>query len=147
MTINFQEQLKIQNRKLKKALQHLQYSYNKINNMPYDVSKLDEESLEVWESFAARFSRVSEIFLTRFLRTIALINDPGFQGTLRDIVNYGEKLGWVDDANAWMKIRELRNLNAHDYSESDLSLYFLNLKTEAPRLLALLGRLNNNASN
>jgi hypothetical protein len=135
---NYEKLLTTQQRKLKKALQYLQYSYNKILNLSDKVEKLDEESLETWESFAARFSRVAEIFLTQYLRTMVLMNDPGFSGSLRDFVNQGEKLGLLDDAKAWMAIREIRNITAHDYSEEDLSEFFKLLKKECPRLLKIL---------
>ena len=131
-----------QKRKLKKAIQHLEYSYQKISELPTDAEKLDDGGLETWESFAARFSRVAEIFLARYLRTIVVINDPGFTGSLRDFVNQGEKLGVVDDAREWMAIRELRNITAHDYSEEDLSEFFKLLKKECPRLLNLLAHLD-----
>ena len=90
---NYKEQLAIQKQKLLKALRHLEYSYKKVQNLPENIEKLDEEALETWESFAARFARVAEIFLTRYLRTVALLNDPGFSGTLRDLVNLAEKKG------------------------------------------------------
>jgi len=128
--------------KLLKALRHLDYSYNKIKFLPIDVKKMDEESLETWESFAARFSRVADIFLMQFIRSYILTNDPGFEGTLRDFVNQAEKLGIIDDARAWMGIRELRNLSAHDYSENDLSQFFDRLKAEAPRLLKITEKLH-----
>jgi hypothetical protein len=128
----------IQERKLQKALQHLQYSYNKILNLSEQVASLDDESLEIWESFAARFSRVTEIFLSQYLRSLVLLDDPGFSGSLRDFLNQGEKLGIISDVQAWMNIRELRNITAHDYSEDDLSNFFSLLKQECPRLLNLL---------
>lgn len=138
---NLETLLTTQRRKLTKALTHLDYSFNKVRGLPYDTEKLDEESLETWESFSARFSRVSDIFLTRYLRTMILINDPGFSGSLRDFVNQAEKLGIVDNANAWMAIRELRNISAHDYSESDLTAFFERLLKECPRLLTIKEQL------
>lgn len=132
------EQLRThQKRKLHKAIAHLEYSYNKVKNLSSDVEHLNDEELETWESFSARFSRVSDIFLVRYVRSVVLINDPGFSGSLRDFVNQGEKLGVVDDANAWMAIRELRNISAHDYSESDLTEFFKRLLLECPRLIAI----------
>ena len=113
-----------------------------IKKLPMDVTQLDEENLETWESFAARFARVVDIFLTRFVRAYVLTNDPGFEGTLRDFVNQGEKLGIIDDAHAWMGIRELRNITSHDYSEEDLTQFFARLKTEAPRLLNITEKLH-----
>lgn len=134
--------LTVSHQKLLKALRHLDYSYQKIKTLPVDATQLDEESLETWESFSARFSRVADIFLTRYLRAYVLNNDPGFEGTLRDFVNQGEKLGIIDDTRVWMGIRELRNITSHDYSESDLTQFFLRLKNEAPRLLELTDKLN-----
>ncbi len=124
-------------RKLEKALEHLDYSYRKIQSLPENPTLLDEETLETWESFAARFLRVADIFMTKYIRAVVLSNDPGFTGSLRDFVNQGEKLGLIDDANTWMAIRELRNITAHDYTEEDLSAFFQRLKKECPRLLEI----------
>jgi hypothetical protein len=122
-----------QQQKLSKALDHLSYSYKKVLVLPLKIADLDEESLETWESFAARFSRVSELFLTRYLRTLVLIDDPGFAGTLRDFLNQAEKLGWLDNANQWMEIRGLRNIIAHDYSEKDLEQCLNLLRQHCPK--------------
>lgn len=65
--MNLKMQLSDQKRKLLKALAHLEYSYKKIIELPEEINQLDEEGLETWESFAARFCRVSEIFLTRYI--------------------------------------------------------------------------------
>lgn len=134
--------LAISQEKLSKALQHLDYSYQKIQKLPADVAQLDEENLETWESFAARFSRVADLFLMRWLRTYVLSQDPGFEGSLRDFVNQGEKLNIIDNANAWMAIRELCNITAHEYSDEDLAQFFARLKSEAPRLLQLTEKLH-----
>lgn len=128
--------------KLLKALRHLDYSYKKIKMLPIDVNELDEENLETWESFAARFARVADLFLSRFIRAYVLTNDPGFEGTLRDFVNQAEKLGIINDAGVWMAIRELRNITAHDYSEEDLTQFFMRIKDEAPRLLQIKEKLH-----
>lgn len=132
-----QDLLKTQTRKLKKALEHLEYSFKKIQSLSTDANQLDEEGLETWESFAARFSRVSEIFLTRYLRTLILLQDPGFSGSLRDLVNQAEKFGIINNAETWMSIREMRNITAHDYSEKDLAMFFTRLKNECPHLLQI----------
>lgn len=138
---DFDALLKDTRRKLLKALDHLDYSYRKVLQLPEDARQLDEESLETWESFSARFSRVADIFMSRYLKTLVLKNDPGFSGSLRDVVNQGEKLLALDDAKAWMAVRELRNISAHDYSEEDLTEFFKRLKKEAPRLLKIRDQL------
>ena len=53
---------------LKKAIQHLEYSYHKVNQLPAHPDKLDEETLETWESFCARYSRVIDLFLMKYLK-------------------------------------------------------------------------------
>lgn len=137
MTSELNNHLLIQTRKLLKALDYLEYSYNKVLSLSTKVEQLDPESLEIWESFAARFSRVSDIFLSRYLRTRVLLNDPGFAGTLRDFLNQAEKMGILERAEDWMGIRELRNITAHDYSEEDLGQFFHILRQEYPKLLAI----------
>ena len=129
-------QLIIQTRKLSKALDYLEYSYNKVLTLPIHVEQLDPESLEVWESFAARFSRVSDLFLSRYLRTRVLINDPGFAGTLRDFLNQAEKMGIIEQSEMWMGIRELRNITAHDDSEEDLEQFFGTIKTRMSEIIS-----------
>ena len=142
MNTSYRTMLDSSRQKLIKALKHLDYSFNKIQKLESNVTQLDEESLETWESFAARFARVADIFLTRYLKAYVLNNDPGFEGTLRDFVNQGEKLSIIDDAQAWMGIRELRNITAHEYTEEDLTHFFHRLKTEAPRLLKIMEKMN-----
>lgn len=133
----YKEHLAEQKNKLLKALAHLEYSYKKIQSLPEVLDQLDEESLETWESFCARFSRVADIFLTRYLRTYILIQDPGFAGSLRDFVNQAEKLGLVANADEWMSIRELRNISASDYEDVQLTDFFKNLKSKCLLLLSI----------
>jgi hypothetical protein len=126
-----------QRRQLQKALGHLAYSYAKIQKFSLDTEELDDETLETWESFAARFARVSDIFLARYLRTYILNSDPGFRGSFRDFVNQAEKLGLIDDTTIWFEIRELRNISAHEYNEDNLTQFYQQLKVHCPRLLKL----------
>ncbi|MCB1213284.1 MAG: hypothetical protein KDK40_03205 [Chlamydiia bacterium] len=124
--------------KLQKALDHLNTSYRKVLalDLPSE-GEFDEELLEVWESFAARFSRTVDLFLTRYLRTRLLEEDPGFSGTLRDSLNQAEKLGIIQEAELWLQIRELRNLAAHEYLEEKLARFFFALKELTPNVLAI----------
>jgi hypothetical protein len=77
MSINTMTKFKIlledQKSRLIKALIHLEYSYNKVNQLPTEPAQLNEETLETWESFVARFSRVADIFLSKYLRTAVLL--------------------------------------------------------------------------
>ncbi len=129
--------LALRKRHLIKSLERLAFSYEKAKNLPLDPNNFDDQTLEVWESFAARFARASDIFLSQYLRTFVLLSDKGFQGSMRDYLNAAEKLGLIDDADAWMNVRELRNVFAHEYTEDELSHVFKRLLNECPRVLKL----------
>ena len=134
--------LDIRKRQLLKALDRLGYSYQKVKTLPLSVEKFDDETLETWESFSARFARASDIFLSQYLRVAILLTDRGFKGTMRDFLDIGEKLGLIDDAEAWMGIRELRNLSAHEYTEEDLVIMFERLLKDCPRLLSIKDKIS-----
>ena len=124
---DLQNLLSKQKQRLEKSLEYLLYSFQKVQSLTSNPEEMDAESLETWEGFSARFSRTVEIFLTRYLKTRILIEDPGFRGTLRDLLNQAEKMEIIEDAQGWLKLRELRNITAHDYNDSDLKEYFSDL--------------------
>lgn len=70
-----------------------------------------------------------------------LREDPAFEGSLRDLCNFGEKKGWIDSADAWVVLRELRNATAHEYTDANLAAFFERIRGEAPRVLALRGQI------
>jgi len=126
-----------QKEKLLKAIRHLEYSYNKVVNLPAEPDQLDEETLETWESFAARFCRVADVFLAKYVRAFVLLEDPGFNGSFRDTLNQAEKLNLINNTETWMAVRELRNISAHEYTDKDLAGFFHKLRAEAPKLIAI----------
>ena len=84
--------LALRKRHLMKALERLAFSYQKVQKLPLSEENFDDATLESWESFSARFARASDIFLSQYLRTYVLLSDKGFQGSMRDFLNVGEKL-------------------------------------------------------
>jgi len=134
---DYQALMNITQDKLVKALSHLEYSYKIIIHLPEEIENLNEETLAAWESFSARFSRVVDLFLSRYIRACVLVDDPGFSGTFRDFINQAEKLKIIDDARKWMEIRALRNITAHEYNDKDLTEFFVQLKKSCPTLLAI----------
>ncbi len=126
-----------QKEKLLKAIRHLEYSYNKVVNLPTEPDQLDEETLETWESFAARFCRVADVFLAKYVRAFVLLEDPGFHGSFRDTLHQAEKLNLINNTETWMAVRELRNISAHEYTDKDLAVFFHKLRAEAPKLIAI----------
>lgn len=127
-------------RKILKSLDHLEYSFKKVQRIS-PGPLLSDDQLETWESFAARLSRSVDLFLTKYLRLRIKREDPGFDGSLRDYCNLAEKLGIIDDANAWMSLRELRNSNVHDYEEDELVGFHQSLLHAAPSVLSVRSQL------
>jgi len=46
-----------------------------------------------------------------------------------------EKFGWISDAGSWIRIRELRNVAAHEYAIDDYKSLYAELIDLAPQLL------------
>lgn len=130
-------------RQIAKALVHLKYSYNKIQKLSHKIEDMDEETLESWEGFSARFARVSELFLSPYLRTFVLKEDPGFEGTFRDFLNKAEKHGLIENVDVWFKVREIRNKAAQEYNEKSLETFFKILKDLTPTLLSIEESIKN----
>ena len=66
------------------ALGYLEYSHKKIQSLTSDPGLLDAETLETWESFVTRFARVTDIFVSKYMRARVSELDPAFRGELRD---------------------------------------------------------------
>jgi hypothetical protein len=127
--------------KVLKSLKHLAYSYHKVQSLSSDVSTMDDETLEVWESFTARFSRTVDLFLTKYVRAVVLRDDPGFSGSVRDFADYAEKLELIASADQWMEFRGFRNIIVHDYEESELQQNLEDLRRLASVVLAVEAQL------
>lgn len=122
---------------LKQSLHYLEYSYNKITSNKLSATGKDPETLETWEALVSRFARTTDIFIAKYLRAIAELDDPAFRGSLRDWVNYSEKKGIIDSAQNWLEIRELRNKIAHEYAINDLSGLFQQVLGATPSVLKI----------
>ncbi len=123
--------------KLTKAIIHLEYSALRTKNHTTDPASMSEQELADWESFTARFSRVAELFLQRYLRTKLLHLDPGFQGSFRDQLHAAHKFGLISEVDPWLVIREMRNRMAHEYEDARLEILFEEVRSRTPLLLAI----------
>lgn len=119
---------------LKKARNHLAYSFNKVQKIALN-RELKEEELESLESFSSRFARFSDMLISKHLRLLALEKDPAFRGSVIDLLNQAEKFGWIDSAETWKRIRQLRNVAAHEYEAEDYKKLYQELISLTPRLL------------
>ncbi len=121
---------------LKKLRKHLEYSYEKVAKISFD-KEWREEELEVLESFSSRFSRFSDLIVSQYFRSLALEQDPGYRGAVIDQINLAEKNGWIDSAETWKRIRELRNIAAHEYEAEDYKKIYRELISLTPVLLKI----------
>lgn len=120
-----------------KSTNHLLISYQKVKRLKTEVDDLSEDELEIWESFSSRFARSSDIFISKFLKAMMLEKDPAFRGSVIDFLNEAEKFGIIENANTWKRIRELRNVAAHEYSSDNLSELYQEIRKLAPHILEL----------
>jgi hypothetical protein len=103
----------------RRELAVLEYSHGKLFSFQIDaewVKRLrdDMEAAETLEAFVSRFGRfqdtVGEKLIPRAL--LALAERPG---AMIDNLNRAERLGWVENTEAWLGARELRNRLIHEY--------------------------------
>lgn len=137
--MDLEEQLNKHKIQLFKSLEYLAYSYKKVQPLSPDTT--DFEELETWEGFMARFARSTDLFISKYIRTKVLFEEPGFRGSLRDCLNKAEKFGVINDVERWIAIKEIRNMQAHEYSEEKLGPFFSAALKEAPLLLNLRDEL------
>jgi hypothetical protein len=119
----------------RKSQGHLQYSFRKVQKLTLINEQTPEEELEVWESFASRFARTSDLLIAKVLRRLILTKDPAFRGSVIDLLNEAEKFSWIADALQWRRIRELRNIAAHEYAIDDLQMLYKELINLSPIIL------------
>ncbi len=123
--------------KFVKSLRYLEVTFNKIEDLSLDPEVLSESQFELWDAFAVRFARSSDILLTKLVLAIVKADDPAFDGGFRDRLHRAEKLGVLQDVPFWLEVRQLRNVTVHEYSDEDLKAIFAKLKTIAPTLFKL----------
>ncbi len=120
---------------LTKAAFHLEHSFQKAKTLSPKIDGLTSDELEVWEGLTARFSRVVDLFVSKYLRAVVLEQDPGFDGTLRDYLHVGEKLNVIHDSKLWLAYRGVRNRIVHEYTEKDLENLFAYVYQATPIIL------------
>ena len=121
---------------LEKAAQHLRFSVERAEGL-LGRGDWQPEELERLESLASRFARLSDLLMQRTMR---LIDDLELldSGTLLDRIHRAEKRGWVDDAATLVRIRELRNLIAHEYAAEKMAEIYAAVAALSPQLLAVV---------
>ena len=97
------------------------------------------EDLERLESLTSRFARLSDLLIQRIFRLIDEIELVG-AGTLLDRIYRAEKRGWAE-ASEMIKIRELRNLIAHEYASDKMPEIYTVVAAMTPTLLSVIPKV------
>ena len=129
---------------LQLAAGHLEYSMARCRNL-LGQEEIPPEQLERLESLTSRFARLADLLIQRIFRLIDEIELTG-SGTILDRIFRAEKRGWAN-ASEMIKIRELRNLIAHEYANEKMPEIYSAVAALSPALLAVVPKVINYADN
>ena len=106
---------------LQSASAHLQFSIERTRELIQRVMEaISPEELERLESLASRFARLADMLIQRVMRLVDEIElTPS--GSVLDRIYRAEKRGWISRAEVLVRIRELRNLIAHEYAADKMA--------------------------
>ncbi len=124
------------------AAKHLEYSLERCAEL-IGQSDLPPEKLERLESLASRFARLADLLIQRIFRLIDEIELVGM-GTVRDRIERADKRGWAN-ASQLVKIRELRNMIAHEYAAEKMVEIYSVVYALATELLAIVPKVSKDA--
>lgn len=117
---------------------HLQFSMTRCADL-MGQEKLSPEQLERLESLTSRFARLSDLLIQRLFRLVDEIELTG-AGTVLDRIFRAEKREW-GQAPELIKIRELRNLIAHEYATEKMPDIYAAVAVMSPTLLAAVPKV------
>lgn len=123
---------------LQLAAGHLGYSMERCLNL-IGQEEMPPEQLERLESLTSRFARLADLLIQRIFRLIDEIELTG-GGTILDRIYRAEKRGWAD-ASEMIKIRELRNLIAHEYANEKMPEIYAAVVAMSPVLLVVVPKV------
>lgn len=124
---------------MRQAADYLAFSYERSQEI-IDQLEWTPEQMERLESLASRFARLSDLLTQKVMRIVDEL-ELVQEGTLLDRVNRAEKRGWVDSAADLVRIRELRNLIAHEYAADKLHELYLAISVLTPQLLEIIPKV------
>jgi hypothetical protein len=124
---------------LELAATHLRFSLNRSREL-IDRPVWSLEELERLESLTSRFARLADLLVQRVLR---LIDDLELspRDSVLDRIQRAEKRGLFEESGQLMRIRELRNLIAHEYVSDQMPDIFRAVAALTPALLAAIPKV------
>lgn len=106
----------------KKHKLRIEKSYAKVKNIfPLSASKyekLSDDEVEAIDQYLFRFSKLQDTLgMKLFKMIVSDYVDSIDELTFFDILNTLEKIGVLEDANVWKRLRSIRNDIAHQYDD------------------------------
>lgn len=124
------------------AAKHLEYSLERCAEL-IGQTDLPPEKLERLESLTSRFARLADLLIQRIFRLVDEIELVS-AGTVRDRIERAEMRGWAN-ASQLVKIRELRNMIAHEYAAEKMVEIYSVVYALANELLAIVPKVSKDA--
>ena len=122
---------------LKQALPSFERSLVKCRDLDFS-SPISFETEESLDALSSKFSRVSDIFTQKVLKTLIFVLREDAP-TFLDRMNLCEKLGIIPSAEEIIAIRDLRNIIAHEYlSENLVEIYMEIIRLSDSFLTAII---------
>ena len=122
---------------LKQALPSFERSLVKCRDLDFSLP-ISFEAEESLDALSSKFSRVSDIFTQKVLKTFIFVLREDAP-TFLDRMNLCEKLGIIPSAEELIAIRDLRNIIAHEYlSENLVEIYMEIIELSDDLLKAIL---------
>lgn len=107
-------------------------------------TNLDENQIRCMDQFIFRFSKLQDAMGAKIFRYVLVYLDEDIvTSPMRDILNLLERYHFIDSADEWGYIRELRNEIAHDYPllENDIVSVLNELISKVPTLKTIYKRM------
>lgn len=151
MTSKRQELIERLEREFDICDRHIQRISEALNRLSVDLpmsvecyANLDEEQIRCMDQFIFRFSKLQDAIGTKIFRYVLDYLDEDISSLpMRDVLNRLERYHFIDSAEEWSYIRELRNEIAHDYPllENEAVSVLNELISKVPVLTEIYTRL------
>ena len=122
-----QERLNFLVRVVSKEIKHLDYADSQAFGASLTLERVEKLEQDpalalTLEAFTSRFCRLQDTLGDKLLP--ALLNALGESASALLInLNKAEKYGWLDSAEEWISLRQLRNKMIHEYIEEAVILH------------------------
>ncbi len=126
---------------LRKSGLQLDFAFKKATAIGTQTEYSPDELL-VFEAFTSRFERTVDILTQQAYKAIIALEREGRSGmTFIDRVNLMEKLRLCEKAEDVIRLRDLRNVIAHEYKIEELAEVFDDTLKLTPMLLLLISNV------